>query len=363
MSIRTTQRTLIVAALAASTFPALASDLPFALTPTANVQYEWAQVASDRVPTRDADGFRRARLGFRIKSDRQHWQLVVEHDFAGRTPPDAFLEWTPTPGQSVRLGQFKQPFTLEDALTDKQSAFLEASSVGAFAISRRVGLEYARWGKRGTFNAAVFGKRLDGTSEGIGASLRTTWLLRSNANVSAHIGLSLASESSDSARASFGVNPGTVFSPLKLAATGALAGVDRIDRAAIEGLWVSGAWSLQAEAAQVFVRRDSGDVRGNAGAVQLTWSPTGDGRHYKRGVATGPAPQGQVGWELALRWNAIDLNDGPVRGGRAQGWGLAATCYPHPNLRVIADLLAFDSRRQGVGDHPLSAGLRLQFSY
>jgi len=364
MSSHTPYRLATTGVLTMAVLPAVAGNLPVTFTPTANVQYEWARVDSNLGPLQTEDGFRRARLGFRLKGDTNRWQVVVEHDFADRTPPDAYLELTPGEGRSFRIGQFKQPFALEDALTDKQSAFLEASPVGAFVISRRIGAEYARWGKRGTFNAAVFGHRLDGTSDSPGASLRGTWLLRSGTQESAHVGLSVASESPRSHSASYSLNAGSVLGDLRVAATGGITGVDRIDRLALEGLWVHGAWSLQGEAAKVFLRRDAGNLGGDASSVQLTWSPTGDGRNYKRGVAAAPAPKGHVGWELALRYGVIDLDDGPaMRGGRAESWGLAATCYPHANVRVIANLLHYDSTRRGIANDPLTLGLRVQFTY
>lgn len=355
--------TALAVALACAALPARAGTLPFDASPSANLQYEWAHVDSERAPLQNEDGVRRARLGFKLKGNNKRWQFVAEHDFADRTPPDAYLELTPAEGHAFRLGQFKQPFTLEDALTDKQTAFLEPSPVGAFAISRRIGAEYARYGKLGTLNAAVFGQRLDGTSDSPGAAVRGTWLLRSSASDSAHVGASLASESPRSGRASFSVAPGTTLTDLRVASTGTIAGVDRIDRAALEGVWVHAAWSMQAEAAQVFLRRDGADARGNAASAQLTWSPTGDGRVYRRGVAGGPSPKGHVGWELALRWGVVDLDDGTVRGGHAETLGLAATCYLHPNVRVIANLLRYDGDRRRVHDDPLVAGLRLQFNY
>lgn len=355
---------LLAAGLLATALPATAGDLPFEIAPIANVQYEWARIDSDLGPLQTEEGFRRARLGLQIKGSNKLWRVVVDHDFADKTPPDAYLELTPSEGQSFRLGQFKQPFALEDAIADKQTAFLEASPVGAFVISRRIGAEYARWGKRGTFNAALFGHRLDGTSDSPGATARGTWLLRSSKEESAHVGMSLATESPRSDSASYSLNAGSTLSALRVASTGSIAGVDRIDRAALEGLWVRGAWSFQAETARVFLRRDAGDVAGDASTMQVTWSPTGDGRTYKRGVATAPAPKGHVGWELALRYGVIDLNDGPaMRGGHAESWGLAATCYPHPNVRVIANLLQYNSTRRGVANDPLTAGLRVQFTY
>ncbi|KQY52732.1 porin [Lysobacter sp. Root494] len=352
--------------VACAGFPlaAAAAPLPFDVSPSANVQYEWAQVDSDLARAEGEEGFRRARIGFRLKDAGKRWQFVAEHDFADRTPADAYLEVTPREGHAFRLGQFKQPFTLEDANSDKQTAFLEASFVGAFAISRRIGAEYARFGSRGTFNVAVFGQRLDGTSESPGASARGTWLLHKDDDGAAHVGFSIASESPQNERGSFSAAPGTALTALKAASTGSLAGVDRMDRAAVEGLWMRGAWSLQGEAAQVIARRDgAADFHGNASSMLLTWSPRGSARTYKRGIATAPSADDGTAWELGLRWSAIDLDDDIVAGGHAESIGLAATCYFYSNVRLIANFLRVDAARRGVHDEPLVVGARLQLTY
>jgi len=340
--------------------------------PTANFQYEWAAFDADRRPFVDNDAVRRARLGFRIKGASQRWQVAVEHDFADRTPADAYLELTPAKGHSLRVGQFKQPFLLDDAISDKHSALLEPSFASVFAISRRIGVEYARAGDRGTVNAAVFGQRLDGTNPSHGASVRATLALPAGTDGHAHVGFSLASESPDTGRASFSVAPGTTLTPLRLASTGSIAGVDRLDRAAIEALWMRAAWSLQAEVAGVATRGDGAGFRGDAQNVQLTWSPSGDARSYKRGVPGAPSAQDGLAWELALRWSAIDLDDdrvsngvvsAPLAGGRVRQLGLGATCYVTPNLRVIANVLRLHSQRGGLRDDPTVAGLRVQLTY
>lgn len=355
-----------------SAWCALAAALPAAhaagravdFAPTANVQYEWTQVDSGHGGADGEDGFRRARVGFRLQGRDKHWQFVAEHDFADRTPADAYVEWTPAQGQSLRIGQFKQPFTLEDANSDKQTAFLEPSFVGVFAISRRIGVDYGRYGKRGTLDVALFDQRLDGTNASRGATVRGTWVvLAGDANL-LHVGASLASESPDTPRASFSANPGTVFTGMRVASTGAITGVERLDRAALEALWLHGAWSLQAETAQVRARRDAAAAfRGNASSVLLTWSPDGGARSYKRGVAAAPAPKGQALWELGLRWSAIDLDDAGVAGGRADSLGASATCYLNKYVRVIGDVVHVDSHRRGIDSAPQVVGVRLQFTY
>lgn len=339
----------------------VAAARPVQFAPTANVQYDGAQLDSDHAGFGDAHGLRRARLGFKLKDAAGRWQFVAEHDLADKTPPDAYLELTPAEGHAIRVGQFKQPFLLEDAVSDKQTALLEPSLVGVFAIGRRLGVEYARVADWGTINTAVFDQRLDGSSQSLGLSSRGTWLLRSGDAETAHVGISVATETPANDRASFRVTPGTALTELRLGSTGSLTGVDRLDRAALEGLWIRAAWSLQAEFAQVTARRAGQDFDGHARSVLVTWSPSGDGRRYKRGVVGAPATDGGMAWELALRWSAVDLDDGVVAGGRVGSVGFGATCYINQHARISANLLRFD--RRGVDDNPTVAGLRLQLTY
>lgn len=339
--------------------PLLCPQAAFAasIAPTANVQYEAAEVSADSGDQTE-EGFRRARLGFKLKG--KSWQLVAEHDFADKTPADAYFELTPAEGHSVRVGQFKQPFMLEDAISDKHSALLESAMISTFAVSRRLGVEYARQFERGTLNASMFGDRLDGTNESIGVAARATRLLRSGEREKMHVGLSLASEHPDNERASFRASPGTTFTDLRAASTGTLGGVDQLHRAAVEGVWLRDALTMQAEVAAVSVEREGGDFRGTGGSVQVAWSPNGHMRSYKRGVIGAPAGDG-IGWELAARLSTIDLEDGRVRGGQADSYGVGVVCTFNPYARVLFNVVHTDLHQRS--DDPTVAGVRLQLTY
>ncbi|GAB2525245.1 OprO/OprP family phosphate-selective porin [Lysobacter humi (ex Lee et al. 2017)] len=340
--------------------PAWAAGLDVA--PTANIHYDVVRFDADDTRLRDDDAFRRLRLGFKAKNGP--WQLVAEHDFADRTPADAFVEYTPAKGHAVRVGQFKQPFSLEDAISDKQAPFLETSLLGTYAIGRRIGLEYSRHGDRGVLNVAAFGQRLDGTLEGRGLTARGAWVLRRDARGLLQLGASLATDTPDLERASFSASPGTALTSVRSGSSGSLAGVDRIDRGAVEALWVRGAGSLQAEWGRVAVQRDGRpDYATDAQAVVATWSPTGHSRSWKRGIPGGPSGANGVNgaWELAARWSAIDLDDAGIHGGRVASYGLAASYFPNPHLRIAANLVR--TSRAGGADAPLLAALRVQLTY
>lgn len=346
-----------IAALALTTAATAHAASAIELSPTANIQYETTRVSVDDEAGSE-DGFRRARLGFKLKG--QAWQFVAEHDFADKTPADAYLEVTPAEGHSVRVGQFKQPFMLEDAISDKHSALLEGSLISAFVISRRIGAEYARQFKRGTINASVFGDRLDGTNESIGVTARATHLLRSGEREKMHVGFSLASEQPDTERASFRASPGTTFTDLRAASSGTLTAVDHLHRAAVEGVWLRDALTVQGEIAGVSAVRGGADFNGNGGSVQIAWSPTGHMRSYKRGVIGAPSGDG-VGWELSARLSTIDLDDGSVRGGQADSIGVGVVCTFNTYARMLFNVVHTDLRRRD--DDPTVAGMRLQLTY
>lgn len=350
-------RSLLAAALALAAFAAHAAP---DIAPTANVQYDVAHLDGAGAGDDATSAFRRARLGFKAQGTR--WQFVAEHDFADRTPADAWLEFTPAKGHALRVGQFKQPFLLEDAISDKQSPMLETSPLGAFAFGRRIGAEYARYGSRGTLNVAAFDQRVDGTQKSRGATLRGTWLLRQGGGEILHVGGSLAFDRPGNARASFSTNAGTPLIVARLAGSGTLRGVDRIDRAGVEAVWIRGAGSVQAEAARLAVHRDGAPTYdADAQSVTATWSPTGQARSYKRGVPGTVAANGHVAWELAARWSAIDFDDGGIAGGRVRQVAVSAISTLNPHLRIGGSLVR--STAHGRAANPLLATVRVQLTY
>lgn len=330
------------------------------VAPTANLQYDVTHLDGAAGGDDATSAFRRARLGFRLSGTR--WQFVAEHDFADRSPADAWFEFTPAKGRSLRVGQFKQPFLLEDAISDKQSQMLETSPMGTFTYGRRMGVEYARYGSRGTLNVAAFDQRVDGTQTSTGATMRGTWLLRNRDGEVVHVGGSLASDRPQTDTASFSANAGTPLIAAKLAGSGTLRRVDRIDRAGLEAVWIRGAGSVQAEAARVAVHRDgAATYDADAQSITATWSPTGHRRAYKRGVPGAPVADGRASWELAARWSAIDFDDTGIAGGRVEQFAVSAIRVPNPHLRIGASLV--HSTASSRAADPLLATVRVQLTY
>jgi phosphate-selective porin OprO/OprP len=361
-------RGLLPATLIASLFtvaltdPVRAGDLSF--QPSLSANYDWLRAQPDSRPFADVDDWRRARVGFALRSGEQ-WQLRAEHDLSKRTAPELSLQWFLGNGRHLRFGQFKQPFLLDDVINERQTPLMEQSLATAFAISRRIGAEYGQSDDRHSFNVSMFGKRLDGRFEGFGMASRYSRVLRRWDGGLLHLGGSLALEDPRADSARFSTRPESGVATRSLADTGSFGGVAQLRRGALEFLMLQGPWSLQAEHALGQATRDGSDrFDSDASYVLLGFSPTGHARSYKSGVVGSPKfGAGERPWELFLRYSRIDLDDDGVQGGRQHDWNIGATWYLHANLRLMANYTFVDSRRRGVADAPELLQLRVQFTY
>lgn len=353
--------TLALLAFAASAVPGYAHGEDISFKPTGVVYYDAVQADPDVKPFEDVDKVRSARLGFVMKGDA--WQFNVEHEFTDRSTPDVFLSLTPAKGHTLRLGQFKQPFLMEDATSARQTPMMEASLAGAFAFGRRIGVGYGYASGDYALNTAVFGKRLDGKNEGIGAAMRASRVFRDGDNL-VHLGIGAAIDSPDSGTARFSSKPESALATSSLVDTGTLADVDHSMRTGLEALWIHDAWSLQGEAVAVHSSRAGlPDLRGSGGYALASWSPTGHRRNYKAGTVSSPTLGDGMAWELFLRYSTLDLNSAASNGGHQSDWNLGATWYLDPHVRVMANYVIADSRRRGADDDPRLLQVRLQLAF
>lgn len=351
---------LAMLAIAASTLPSPAHAEGVSFKPTGVIYYDALDADADVKPFDDVDKVRSARLGFVLKGN--DWQFNVEHEFTERSTPDVVLQLTPAKGHTVRVGQFKQPFLLEDATSARQTPLMEASLLGAFALGRRIGLGYGYANGDYAVNGAMFGQRLDGKNQGVGVAARASRALHSDEDL-LHLGVGVAFDAPGNESARFSSKPESALATSSLVDTGTLAGVDHVTRAGVEALWISGAWSLQGEAATVRGRRDAADLRGNGGYALASWSPSGHRRNYKAGTVSSPTLGDGMAWELFLRYSTLDLNSAASNGGHQSDWNLGATWYVNAYARVMANYIIADSRRRGVDDDPRLLQMRLQLQF
>lgn len=352
---------LTTAVLLGLSAPALADD--WTLSPGLNLQHDWLKYRADRIELGDADDFRRVRFALTAKYGKT-LEVKAEYDPKATIWTDAFARWTFAGGHALRAGQFKVPIYLDELTSDKVTLLMEQSAPTAFAIGRRLGVDYAYVAPRWTVSAMAFGQNLQGLNDGEGFAVRGTLLPLQHDAGFLHLGAAFASESPDAGSARFAPRPEAGIATGRLVDTGTLRGVDRIDRLGLEAAGVFGPWLVQSELITAEVRRDTAGFRGHGAYLQAGWLPFGQSRGYKSGVMDRPKGDGSgPAIELGLRWSRIDLDDGTVAGGRQQALGAGVTWWLKDETRLMANWIRLDSERRGVEDDPNLLEFRAQWVY
>lgn len=121
---------------------------------------------------------RRAYLEFGADYD-DRWGLQFQYDLADRRKPikDATVGYSGVAPFAFTLGNFKEPFSLDQLTSDNTTVFMERSVGDSIVTMRSTGVAASAHGKRWTIVAGLFGGDInDGvTGSGIAATARLTF--------------------------------------------------------------------------------------------------------------------------------------------------------------------------------------------
>ncbi len=361
-----TRRSLLTLAACVSSVLVIADAraADWSVAPGINFQHDWAEFQSDVSPLDDAADFRRMRLSVTAKHAKD-LELKAEYDLFSNQWTDAYAKYHFADGHSLRAGQYKQPFFLEELTSDRNSLFMEQGLPSAMGIARRLGAEYAYSRPDWSVTVSGYGQNLEGLNKGTGLAARATWLPVSAEGRFLHLAAAVASEDPKSDRGRFSTRPEASLSPRRFADTGSLADVDSIQRLGLEVAYVDGPLLLQSEYVHGSFQRDgSADFSGDGYYLQAGWFLTEHARGYKNGTIDAPKLDGEHGaWELGLRYSHLDLDDGAVLGGVESNWTLGLTWWAHPNARLMANAISVNSDRRGVSDNPDILEFRAQIGF
>lgn len=350
---------------------------------------------------------RRARLGVE-GTFYKIWDYKFEYDFSrgngtvGSGITDAFVRLNHTNELSYKLGSFKEPFSLEEAASNRYLTFIERHmSVNSFVDNPNtyktgIGANYAvqRWQTGlafqtepiGSWSAASTSVNANGNQsrnngsgdtgwQGIGRISGRPWMESETKFM--HVGISaghtavntqyradgtMVGEGSNGGGGgmSFFAFPGTNVDRTNILNTGNLSTgalsdplhrrVSSYDRYGAESWLVYGPFSAQGEYLRTNINGtgyNDEHLTGYYGFASYFLTGESKAYHVRNGAANRIKPNrpfqwngaGWGAWEVAAGYDYIDMNSGVIKGGKADMVRFGLNWYPHSNVKFQSNVI------------------------
>jgi hypothetical protein len=264
----------------------------------------------------------------------------------------------------IDAGYFKPQITADDMTSDIQTLFLERSAyAGVFAPGRRIGIGVNHADKNWVVRAGLFGEK---ESAALDIDRDEAWLLSVRAHADLLPGpdvLHVAVESyytkpSDTDHlVSLSQRPETNRAPV-IVDTGTFE-ADHGMFGGAELALAHGPFSVQVEGGILDYHGPIVGPRFRGYSAQAAWRVTGEIRPYDSragtfGRVTPARPLSDGGWgalEAGWRFTHVDLTDDGLQGGELQTYGVVINWYPVTRVRVSANLIHSDVKRNSDHTH------------
>lgn len=290
------------------------------------------------------------------------WGYRLQYNFAdtggnGKGLLDAYVDYKGLDDLDVRVGHFKEPFTLHEATSDNFVTFIERAFIAAFSPGRSMGV-MAHYAQRDwTWAVGVFGEDVSEkgrtSDEGWALSTRATITPIHTQNRLLHIGIGANFRDMgglDVVR--FKQRPESHVTDINIIDTSLVSDTSSVSKLGVELATTMGPFSAQAEYIRAHAERKGlENLDFDGWYLETSYFLTGESRQYKHGKFGRPKPKSVVGkggigaWQLAVRYSTIDLTDGSVIGGEANAVTIGVNWYPTSTLRFTAnyvDVLSVD---------------------
>ena len=311
--------------------------------------------------------FRRARIYLKGQV-AENVRFKFEYDFAEGDADfkDVYIQLGDIPLVDwIKVGHFKEPFSLEELTSSNDITFLERALPNAFSPLRNTGLavngtlldKRMTWAVGGFRNTDDFGNGFGEDSEyNVSARLTGVPWYGDEGRKLLHLGLGYSRQFRNNDAVSYSTKPEAHLAPDFLGTGDILSdGVSLINP---ELAVVAGPFSFQAEYMLAEVESSNGpDPDFDGFYLMASYFLTGEHRPYslsnasfsrvkpKRNFARGAGPGA---WELAVRYSNLDLDDNGVNGGQLDNITIGINWYLNPFARIMFNYIR--SELDNVGD-------------
>jgi len=324
----------------------------------------------------DGTDIRRARMYLKgtISDD---WKYIVEADLAGNkvSMKDVFGVYKGVDNWEFTFGNQKHAMSMEVQESSNDIMFTERGFTYALTapyFDRALGLNAKVKGDTWNVQAGVYGDQFSpekdsDVEEGHAFAIRGTWnpVWDKKAGKMVHLGANygyraLDSQNTINGKGDFAYET-TNGSNLKLLDTPNL-GMEDLQVSVLEFAAMNGPLSFQTEYTMANVSREMGsDLDFTAWYANVGYTLTGETRSYKPtdGEFKRLKPKSEFSlkngtwgaWEIAARYDQLDLNDGDISGGDASRYTVALNWYLNYNFRIMADYSRIFDIKNGPVTH------------
>ncbi len=344
------------------------------------IQVDGALYTGSKNSLANGTEIRRARLGGKVTLFHD-WHGEIDIDFVKNAVEmkDMWVGYFGLPNSMVKVGNYKEPFSLETLTSSKYITFMERSYIDNLSPDRAIGLGYVRWGSWWQTAVGAFGQTAgtvdaSGRNEGYAFTGRLTMAPINSEGRLLHFGGAISRRTPngdpppDTNTVRFRARPETNVSQARFLTTGKIRLVDHYTSFNGEFATVYGPTSLQAEYTRMDVSRlnNLATPSFNGGYAFISYFLTGETRPYlvEEGEFDRLVPTRSTGaWEIAVRASTLNLNDNTtgvnILGGKGTNYTVGLNWYMNANfkwmlnyVRVIMD----DNAKPDLGIAPFQTG-------
>lgn len=353
-------------------------ESPYELEVGGRILADWAVFSADDSLGDDLNGhgveFRSARIVI-SGSFENNIMFKANYDFAGDGDADfkdVFIGMQKIPYLgNIKLGHFKEPFSLEEQTSSKYITFMERGLPNAFSPGRNTGAmiynsgldKRMSWALGAFYDTDSFGDGFnDHTDINLSGRITGAPLYKHNGQQAIHLGLSYTHQFRDEDETTLGYSsrPEAHLAEVSLADTGAIP-ADGANIFSLETAAVKGPFSLQGEYMHAFLDSDSGnDPDFNGYYVYASYFLTGESRNYNPGSGSFGRVKpnndfsfqngGFGAWELGLRYSSLDLTDQDLGDGELKDLTLGINWYLNSHVRMMCNYVFADLSDHAVYD-------------
>ncbi len=316
----------------------------------------------------DDAGMRRAELIMRGKSDTSDWSVGFEGranrwlDVFYRKRFGVFATW--------RVGQYKQPNSLEELVATRHNDFVAKSvTTSAFAIARRTGIELANGADHWSVQGSIFNREITNNGQkASGYGARFTYAPIYNvtelfeADQALHLGISYIGYDPSKNTVRLNPRPEADFANVRLIDSANLTDADDAKQYGAEVGYFQGPLKLNYEYVDAdYSRKSNPTFSPESWYLSAVYNLTGEKFGYRTGLYTVPLPKDSAGlWQVGARFSKLNANSGRVLGGEQEALTLGVNWYWRNNFKFMANYSLVRSERGLFENDPNVVELRAQ---